>query len=332
MGPSRGPSEGGALVSSTNPGGRWSVLAIGAAVGLVVLACAGCGRGQAPRAPGPLRVVVSIAPLTGLVRALAPPDATVTTLIPSGRSLHGYEMTPADLAAVGSADVLVYVGLGLEPAVDRVLGIDPSKRRRVVCFARVAGVETEDAHAGHDHDEGDEHHHHAVDPHLWLDPQLVARLIPEVSDAIEAALKGMDGLTVAQESRLREARNELLAGVEAIHAEHEERLGPHAGASIVTHHNAFGRLAARYGLKIAAVIRPVEDAEPSPAAVAEAVEAIRRENARAVFFEPQYNGAAAEAIAKAAGVPVGTLDPEGGADWFKLMRSNLDELTRLLAR
>ncbi|MFM9994306.1 MAG: metal ABC transporter substrate-binding protein [Phycisphaerales bacterium] len=322
------------MVNSTHPGGRSAVLLIGAAVALIVLACAGCGRGEGPRPPGPLRVVVSIAPLTGLVRALAPPDATVTTLIPAGRSLHGYEMTPTDLAAVGTADVLVYVGLGLEPSVDRVLGIHPSKRRRVVCFARVAGVE--DPHAGHDHHEhGDDEHHdhgHAVDPHLWLDPQLVARLIPEVSDAIEAALQGMDALTVAGESRLREARNRLRAEVEAIDAEHQERLGPFKGAAIVTHHNAFGRLADRYGFTIAAVIRPVEGAEPTPAAVAAAVDAIRRENARAVFFEPQFDAAAAEAIARAAGVPVGTLDPEGRSDWFALMRSNLDELTRLLAR
>ena len=70
---------------------------------LLALGLAGCER----RPPGPLRVVVSVAPLAGLVRAIAFPDAEVTTLVPAGRSLHGYEMTAADTARVARADIVV---------------------------------------------------------------------------------------------------------------------------------------------------------------------------------------------------------------------------------
>lgn len=302
-----------------------------AVIGLVgvTLLLAACERPTvSARRPGPLRIVVSVAPLAGIVKPLAPPDASLVTLVPSGRSLHGYEIAPADLAAIAEADVLVYVGLGLEPSVERVLRSHASTTRRVVCFAKAAGVDGASEDHGHEHAE--EEHGHAVDPHLWLDPELVARLIPAVAEEIEGAMKSAGKLTVQEEDRLRQAKFRLMSDVEAIDQEYRERLEPFKGAAIVTHHNAFGRLADRYGLKIAAVIRPIEQAEPTPAQVAEAVEAIRGQGARAVFFEPQYSPGAAEAIARAAGVPSGVLDPEGSADWPGLMRKNLDELVRLL--
>ncbi len=308
---------------------RYSRRTVIGALGAALLLLAACERPVvSARRPGPLRIVVSVAPLVGIVKPLAPPGADLVTLVPPGRSLHGYEMSPAHLGAIAEADVLVYVGLGLEPSVERVLRSHASSTRRLVCFAKVAGVDG--SHDEHGHEHGEEEHEHAVDPHLWLDPELVARLIPAVAGEIEGAMKSAGKLTVEEEYRQRDAKFRLLADVEAIDQEYRERLEPFKGAAIVTHHNAFGRLAERYGLKIAAVIRPIESAEPTPARIAEAVDAIRREGARAVFFEPQYNAAAAEAIAKAAGVRSGVLDPEGRADWLGLMRSNLDSLTKLL--
>ncbi len=323
------------MVNSTQPGRRSAVFAIGALIGLLMQAWAGCEKPTvSARRPGPLRIVVSVAPLTGIVKPLAPPDADLATLVPAGRSLHGYEMTPADLAAIAEADVVLYVGLGLEPSLERVLASHPSKTRRAVCFAQAAGITPApgDEHAGHDpgDDEHDDDHPHAVDPHLWLDPELVSRLIPLLAEELEGSMREAGRLSSIDEDRLRHAKFELMAEVEGIDQQYRERLAPFQGAAIVTHHNAFGRLAERYGLKIAAVIRPIESTEPAPDQIAGAVEAIRREGARAVFFEPQYNPAAAEAIAKAAGVPSGVLDPEGSADWLGLMRKNLDELVRLL--
>lgn len=318
-------------------GSRGRLAAVGAVLAaLTCLAWAGCERARVSgRRPGPVRIVVSVAPLAGIVKPLAPPGANVVTLVPAGRSLHGYEMTPADLGAIAEADVLVHVGLGLEPALEDVLASHPSATRRVVCFAQAAGAaDAGGGHEDHEHAAGEEHedhdHPHGADPHLWLDPELVSRLIPPLAEEIEQAMRDAGRLTSVDEDRLRHAKFDLMAEVDAINQEYAERLEPFRGAAIVTHHNAFGRLADRYGLKIAAVIRPIEGAEPAPEQIAAAVEAIRREGARAVFFEPQYNTAAAEAIAEAAGVPSGVLDPEGSADWAGLMRANLDSLTRML--
>src|SRR5882724_10246857 len=106
--------------------------------GLVALAAvfAGCGHEQAPAGGGiPLKVVVTIAPLKGLVEPLLPEGSTVTVLMQPGKSEHGYEFTPGDVAAMAKADLFVYVGLGLEGRIEAAAKRQASADHQVLCFA-----------------------------------------------------------------------------------------------------------------------------------------------------------------------------------------------------
>jgi zinc transport system substrate-binding protein len=302
--------------------------------------------------PCPLRVVVTIAPLKGLVEPLLPDGSTVTVLMQPGKSEHGYEFTPADVAAVAKADLVVYVGLGLEGRIEEAAKRQSAGGRRVVCFADAVGIKPGPAQDGEDEhqEKGDEkkepkggegHHHHEheagyVDPHLWLDPVLVGKLIDVLEPKVHAATElsttggcgwGVDVKALQQEfERASAAATDLRERIQAVDKEWTDRLAPLKGRSVVTHHNAFSRPAERYGFKVAAVIREFETSEPSPGDIAKVVEAIRKEHVKTIFVEPQFNGAAAERIAAKAGVKVGHLDPLGDGDWFKMMKSNLDAL------
>src|SRR5882757_8715144 len=94
-------------------------LILAAVLGLAWVAALGGSR-QPDKAAG-LRAVVTIPPLKGLIEPLLPPGTTVTVLMQPGRSEHGYEFTPADMAAMARADVFVYVGLGLEGRIEATL-------------------------------------------------------------------------------------------------------------------------------------------------------------------------------------------------------------------
>ena len=134
----------------------------------VMLVWHGCSRPPV-RAAGPIRVVVTVPPLAGLIKPMLPADANVTVLISPGRSEHGYEFTARDIAAMAQADMVFYVGLGLETQVEAYLRDHRSKTRRDISFAQAIGIgaatETHDDHA-HEHEE--EHVHAGPDPHLWL--------------------------------------------------------------------------------------------------------------------------------------------------------------------
>jgi zinc transport system substrate-binding protein len=158
------------------------------------------------------------------------------------------------------------------------------------------------------------------DPHLWVDPAGVRGWIVGVYDALPA--------------RLRRPRAEIepfLARIDAVDAVYREALAPFAGAAVVTHHNAFGRMGRRYGIEISAVMVSAEGTEPSPAQIAEVRRVVETRNVRAMVVEPQFNDAPARRIAELAGVPVGVLDPLG-ADWFSMMQRNLETLTELLGK
>ena len=88
----------------------------------------------------PLRAVVTVAPLKGIIEPLLPPGSTLSVLMPPGRSEHGYEFTPSDIAALAKADLVVYVGLHLEPRVAAALREHPVQGREVICFAEAVGL------------------------------------------------------------------------------------------------------------------------------------------------------------------------------------------------
>ncbi|MCC6678365.1 MAG: zinc ABC transporter substrate-binding protein [Phycisphaerales bacterium] len=300
---------------------------------------AACERTPASGPPGPgepFRAVVTVPALAGLVKPMLPQGAELRILMQPGRSEHGYEFTPTDIAALGRADLVVYIGLGLEPQVRTFIEKRPSESRRVVCFAEVLGlqkpgeaVKPHDHAHDHDHPESAEarHEEHAyVDPHLWLDPVLVEAFLPALRDQIGAALQARGRLDLGAKARLDEAAGSVQAVVAEVDREYRERLAPFAGRALVTHHAAFGRLAARYGLEIAEVLRPMESAEPTPGQIAQVVEAVKSRGVHAIFIEPQFDASAARRVAEAAGVRVGTLDPLGSGDWAGLMRANLDSL------
>lgn len=319
----------------------WLVGVVAAGLG------ASCGDGKAPEAsPGadaPIRIVVTIPPLGWAVNGLAPEGSQVTLIVPPGASAHGYELTPAQAAAIAKADLLVMVGLGMEPRVEAALIAHKNEERRVVRFADVVGGDApagdghDHAHDGHDHGHDHAHGVGGSDPHAWLDPVLMGRFVEMLSE--EMPVPGDDA---EARRRLLQRAAEMQARCAAIDEAYRDALSRAAIRSIVTHHNAYAYLAARYGLTVGAVIQGGGDtdrgggeggggggghgAEATPGAIAAAVRELKASGAGAVFVEPQLNDALARRVAEAAGVKVLTLDPLGDGDWPAMMRANLEAL------
>ncbi len=308
--------------------------AVFAIVAMAMFANAARAQDDLPGKPAPaqasstLNVVVTIPPLQGLVTPLLPEGASVRSLMPPGRSEHGYEFTPSDLAALAKADVVVLVGLGLEARVEKALKDKEVKGRQVINLGSALGLEQKGEHVHTEECEHDHAHDHGsewVDQHVWLDPVLVQTLVPKMRDKVAVAMKNK-GATKEQLLALSVKADAWTTKVAEVHAQYESRLAPVKGRSFVTHHNAFSRVADRYGIKVAASIRQLEASEPTPADIAAAVKAIREGGAKAVFVEPQINQSAPRRIAAAAKVKVGVLDPLGDGDWLALMQKNLDAL------
>lgn len=289
-----------------------------------------------PVAGKPIRAIVSIPPLKGLVEPLLPEGSAIDVLIPPGVSEHGYEIPPSKMASLAKADLVVCVGLGLEPQVEKFLKSSPAGGRQVVWFASAAGISGADNHDhghAHDHDHGHDHDHdhaHAVDPHLWLDPVFANELVSKVAVAI-GTLRGTAAVSASSPPGApgSAAVERHRAAIERIDAAYREELGRASRRTILVAHDAYGWLAKRYNLEVVA-ISGLAAAEPTPAAMAEATRVAREKGLKIIFVEPQLGDGAGKRIAEATGLRVRTLDPLGDGDWFKMMRQNLEALKAAL--
>ena len=313
-------------------------------LGCVIAAGLGaCGRGEpapAPSAAGsaskPVNIVATIAPVSWPARAISTGaagvlPAKITVLVPPGDSEHGFELTPEQMSKLASADMVLMVGLGLEPKVQKALDRTKSgaPNREVVRFEDL-GEKLLLHQDDHDEDHGAHAHHDdgmTADPHLWLDPEVMKKFTVQTGEAWRRIIARRGGDDAA-DSRVMAGVALAASECDSVEREYQERLKDVQTRVIVSHHNAYSYLARRFGLEVAAVVRPVESSESTPGELSAAVKAIQEKHARAVFVEPQLPRGGAESVARAAGVPVLPLDPLGDGDWPKLMRANLDTLVR----
>jgi zinc transport system substrate-binding protein len=325
---------------NTNQRRRLAGVVVGVVAGVFWAGAAGGGAmaspgaGQAPArervsAAAP-RVVVSIPPLRGLVEPMLVEaglarEGEVRTLVPPGVSEHGYEIPPSTLAALNRADVVVLVGLGLEPQVEKFLESRPREGRVVVRAQDALGIEGEHEHVHEDAD-GDgvcDGHHGPVDPHVWLDPHQAERIV----SAVAAALVAHAGPDEAMAGRIRQAEASMLLRVREVDRAYRERLEGAKVRTLVVGHDAWRHLGSRYNLTTVP-IKGLTAGEPTPSSLSAAGAAIREKGARAVFVEPQLNQRPGRRIARSAGVEVLEIDPLGDGDWVKMMMTNLDRIAR----
>lgn len=269
-----------------------------------------CGGEDSSASEQTTSVVAAFYPLAYAAEQIGGPRVDVRNLTPPGTEPHDVELSARDVGRVRSADVVLYVGSGFQPALE-----DALEGSEADAVDLLEGLELRGAA------EGDEDLE--FDPHVWLDPLRYA----EMSDRIGTAL-----------GRPQEAAR-FRAQLEGLDREFETGLARCARREIVTSHAAFGYLAERYRLEQIAITGLSPEAEPTPQELEEVVEDVRAHDATTVFFETLVSPRLAETVARETGAGTAVLNPlEGlteeeldrGEDYFSLMRANLRTLREAL--
>ena len=184
-----------------------------------------------------------------------------------------------------------------------------------------------DDHADeHEHDEHAGHDHGPIDPHIWLDPLLVANGLEHISEALvlQAGLD-RDSLAAcidAYETSLTDLHEDLLEVLEQVPPEHRK---------LITNHDAFGYFANRYDFEILGYVLPSNPlAEASAAKLPELANLLDETSLPAVFDE--YLSVPSDTLknlvegrrVKIAALYTGSLGEQGGeADtYLGMLRTN----------
>jgi zinc transport system substrate-binding protein len=257
------------------------------------------------------QVVASFYPLAYAAEQIGGSGVSVENLTPAGAEPHDLELKTSDVVAIQKAAYVFYLGNGFQPGVEDAVASTHAHGTDLLSGLRLREGNNEQGHT-------------AVDPHVWLDPILYARMATKIGQTL-----GRPRAAARFRARLRTLDTQYRAGLA-----HCKR------RTIVTSHAAFGYLAARYKLTQLALEGITPEAEPSPKALASLIREVRRSRATTVFFETLVSPKLAETVARNAHVMTGVLDPiegltpdaaDNGASYFTVMRSNLTALRRALA-
>lgn len=289
-----------------------------------------CGKESATKDKSKLDVVTTFYPMYDFSKKIVGDDGNVSVLIDGGVEPHDYEPSAKDIAKIQDADVFVYNSKEMETWVPAVLdNIDQTKTKIIEASQGIELLKDESDEAVH---EGEESHHHDVDPHVWLDPILVKKQVDTITNGM---IKEKPELSAALNKNSAAFKKEL----DMLDDAYTMSFKKATNKTFVTQHAAFGYLAKRYGLEQEAITGLSTEQEPNPAALGKIETFVKKNKIKIIYTEGMSSSKIGETVASATGaelVDLSTLESlstkkqEQGADYISVMKDNLKALKMVI--
>lgn len=334
---------------------------------LSLLTLAACGEtetgsGESAESDAKLQVYTTVYPLTYFTERIGGDLVEVQSVYPAGANEHTFEPTQQDMIAIAEADLMFYIGLGLEGFIDSAKGTLEGEDVEFAALAdsisdeqlEAALAHDEEAHEedGHTEEEGehadedshedegeheeeaghDGHDHGSTDPHVWISPTLSQNLADSIKDSL-----------IAQDPDNQETYEtnhaELISELEELDTKFSELHERVSKDTFFVSHAAFTYLSEPYGFEQVAVAGLNSQDEPSQKELTEIVDLARKKNIEYIVFEQNVSSNLTEVVQKEVGAEavemhnLGVLtqeDIDNGETYFTLMEKNLETLETIL--
>jgi zinc transport system substrate-binding protein len=195
---------------------------------LLLLSCIGAVRADTPQP----QVVTSIQPLMLILAAVAGDRVEASVLLPADVSPHDFALRPSELRRLAGASHIFWIDPSMEHPLEAILSRLPGERRDT---RLLPGVIAQSA-AGP-----------GPDPHIWLDPVLVARIAARMAQALEQA-----GL--AEQAVMEDRVNAFGSAMQQTEAQIRQILDGLEQVPFIAMHDGYGHFVARFGLNQVATL------------------------------------------------------------------------------
>jgi ABC-type Zn uptake system ZnuABC Zn-binding protein ZnuA len=303
---------------------------------LVAIATLGAAFAQSP-SPEKLQVVTSFLPIQSHTLAIVGDKADVKQLLGKDTGPHDFQLSPGDVKTLSDADLLIINGAGIEEWLGELIKKSGNKNLVVVDTSKgIKLVESpEEIEIGHDHTHALDHEHShshgdGANPHIWLDPVIAKKQAANIADALQKA-DPSNASAYAENGKVYEAK------LATLDSDYRSTLAPLPNKNLVTFHDAFPYLAARYKLNYVGAISEFPEKDPTPKQLAALVDKIRSLKVGVLFAENGYAPGLLKKIAAETGAKVSELDTlevgQGTATaYLDRMGANLESLRKAFAK
>ena len=295
---------------------------------LLVLALLALGALPAA-AEGSLNVVATNFPCYDFARQVVGDRGEVTLLIRPGVEVHSFEPAPADIVAIGAADLFVYIGGEGDAWAENILaGFDGGNAPATLrMMDAVTPLEEADAHGAHDAPEYDEH--------IWTSPKNAMKMVQALADALCA----LDGANADVYQAAAGEYNARIAEIDAAFADAVE-----SGARrelVFADRFPFLYFTREYGLDyVAAFPSCTADTEPTPQTMLTLIQRVIEDRIPAVYAIEMSTQAVAKTVAEETGAEILTLHSmqtvtqdefDAGETYVSIMARNLEAVRKGLS-
>ncbi|MBF0142272.1 MAG: zinc ABC transporter substrate-binding protein [Magnetococcales bacterium] len=301
--------------------------------------------GAAPTSP---RVVASILPVHALAAEVMAGVGKPDLLVPGNTSPHSFTLRPSDARKLREADIVFWVGEGLENFLQSPLE-KLATGARILALSQAEGVSLRPASRDiatsiaappfsgsgtvHQHGTGAETGERGAsdggDWHIWLDPENARAM----AAAMAGALIQSDPVNAAS---YRQNLTRLTTRLGELTREIEATLAPVREIPFAVFHDAYRHFGQRFGLRPVAIVTHAPGRPLGARRLGEVRAALTAGRAVCLFREPPFPPSLAETILKGTTVRLGLLDPEGGTlepgegAYFALIRGMAEALRHCL--
>ncbi len=255
-----------------------------------------CGCGSDEKNGGNIRrIAVFCAPVGTLVQQVAGDGFQVAVMVPAGKDVHEYELTPADLMQLQKSVLYLHIGMTQEGRLLKMLAESGRQVRELG-----AGVPRLPLSCHEEHEEHELHDKASGDPHIWLSlPNLML-----MADDCAGILSEQFPESAAVFRQNAERYKQQLA---IVHQEITAGLQPYAKREFFIFHPAFGYFARDYQL----VQQAVEEGGKTPTAqqLAKSLAKAGQSKVKCIFSSEQFNSAMPAAVAETLNAKLEYLDP-----------------------
>ncbi|MBO3760179.1 zinc ABC transporter substrate-binding protein [Ciceribacter sp. L1K22] len=298
------------------------------------------------------KVVASIKPVHSLVAAIMEGVETPDLIVEGAASPHTYTLRPSDARKLQDANVVFWVGHGLEAFLEKplealssdakVVELEDASGLEVLPFREGGAFEAHDhgdhdhAHEGeqaghddhdhaaesaeeahaHEHEDEDQEHAHEEAGH---DHEHGGNDMHMWLDPMNAKAMASEIARVLEEADPENAATyatnaeALLASLDALDKEIAETVAPIKDKPFVVFHDAYQYFEHRYGVRVAGSITVSPEVMPGADRVSQIHAKIKELNAACVFAEPQFEPKLIAVVTEGTDAKSGVLDPEAGA-------------------